>query len=78
MSNKVAFDYSALRGRIVQYYGTIEKFADAIPMGRVTLYLKLQNKRPFTSDNIYKISKLLNMASEEINIYFFTEKSLES
>lgn len=74
MSDKVAFDYSALRGRIVQYFGTIDKFADAIPMGRATLYLKLHNKRTFTADNIYKISKLLNIASEEINIYFFTEK----
>ena len=74
MSDKVTFDFSALRGRIVQYYGTIEKFADAIPMGRVTLYLKLKNKRDFTSENIYRIAKLLNIASEEINIYFFTEK----
>jgi hypothetical protein len=74
MNDKVTFDFSALRGRIVQYYGTIEKFADAIPMGRVTLYLKLRNKRDFTSENIYRIAKLLNIASEEINIYFFTEK----
>lgn len=74
MNDKVIFDFSALEGKIKQYFDTQEKFADAIPMGRTTLIKKLHNEVDFTSNNIYRMAKLLNIASEEINIYFFTEK----
>ena len=74
MSDKIEFDYSALEGRIKQYYDTQDKFANEIPMGRATLNLKLNNKVDFTSKNIKRISELLNIYTEEIGTIFFKEK----
>lgn len=68
------FNYSALEGKIKQYYDTQDNFAKAIPMGRSTLNQKLQGKVDFTSKNIYTIAKLLNIPKEDIGKYFFTLK----
>ena len=60
------FDYSALEGKIKQYYDTQDNFAKAIPMGRSTLNQKLQGKVDFTARNIYVIVKLLHISEEDI------------
>ena len=68
------FNYSALEGKIKQYYDTQDNFAKAIPMARSTLNQKLQGKVDFTSKNIYTIANLLNISQEDIGKYFFTLK----
>lgn len=68
------FDYSALEGKIKQYYDTQENFAKNIPMSRVALKQKLQGNAYFTAKNIYKICELLYIEKEEIGNYFFTPK----
>ena len=68
------FNYSALEGKIKQYYDTQDNFAKAIPMARSTLNQKLQGKVDFTSKNIYTIANLLNISQEDIGKYFFTPK----
>lgn len=78
MEDKIEFDYSILEGKIKQYYDTQDNFASKIPMGRVTLNQKLNNKLDFTSQNIKRISNLLNIKEEEIGKIFFKEKSLEN
>ena len=74
MNEIYQFDYSALEGKIKRYYDTQEKFANAIPMGRTTLNLKLNGNRDFTSQNIYRICVLLNIPLEKVNDYFFKLK----
>lgn len=74
MNDKFLFDYRALEGKIKQYYDTQEKLAEAIPMSRSNLNQKLQNNNDFTSTNIYKIAKLLDISIEEIGEYFFKTK----
>lgn len=70
----IEFDYSALEGKIKQYYDTQDNFAKAIPMARSTLNQKLQGAIDFTSKNIYKICELLDIEENEIGYYFFKLK----
>ena len=74
MRKKYLFDFSNLEGKIKQYYDTQDKFCKEIPMSRATLNQKLNNKINFSSDNILKISKLLDISIEEIGLVFFKEK----
>ena len=74
MNEVYQFDYSALEGRIKQYYDTQENFANAIPMARSSLNLKLNGNADFTSQNIYRMCQLLKIPLIEINEYFFKIK----
>lgn len=74
---KVLFDYSALEGKIKQFYDTQDNFAKAIPMARSSLNQNLQNKGDFSTRKILRMCQLLNIKNEEISEYFFKEKSSE-
>ena len=65
------YDYSKLRGRIIEKYGCVSKFCDAINISETTIYLKLQNKKEFTQSQIYDACNLLDIPLEEIHVYFF-------
>lgn len=71
---KIIYDYSKLRGLIVEKFKNLENFADAIPMGRTTLNNKLQCYTYFTQIEIERICDILEIARENRNIYFFTRK----
>lgn len=68
------FDYSKLRGKIIEVYGTIEKFANAMNLSKTSLSGKLNNRVGFTQTEINKACVLLGIPLEFIPIYFFTEK----
>lgn len=70
----MAFNYDKLRGRIVEKFGTQGKLARALGISERTLSLKLNNKIFFSQDEITNISKLLNIALDEIQDYFFKPK----
>ena len=70
----MAFDYSKLKGRIVEKYGSQLNFADAYGISENTLSLKMSNKIRFTSDDIIVISDMLDIPKNEIGSYFFTKK----
>jgi len=74
MDKEMKFDYSALEGKIKQYYDTQDNFAQAIPMARSTLNQKLQGYVDFTSTNIYRMCDLLHIDKAEVGMYFFTLK----
>lgn len=63
---------AALRGRIVEKYGTYGAFADAIGKKRQYLGMKLNGKVGITKDDIDLWSKLLDISTEDIGRYFFT------
>lgn len=73
----MAFNYNKLRGRIIEKYGTQGRFAKAMGVSERTLSLKLNNKIFFSQDEITKISELLNIVSDEIQVYFF-EKEVQN
>lgn len=67
----MSFDHSKLRGRIREKYGTEQKFAAAMGMGRVSLSIKLNNEGDFTRKQMLKAAELLELEASQIPEYFF-------
>jgi len=72
------FDYSKLRGKIREKFGTEGEFAKALGISKTSLSDKLNNKVSFTSSEINKACKLLDIPTRFIPIYFFTPKVKET
>ena len=70
----MCFDYSKLLGKIKEVYGTQEKFAKALNLGRVSLSHRLNNKLDFSQTEMKLSAKLLGFKENEIPIYFFNRK----
>lgn len=70
----MAFDYSKLRGKIVEVFNTQSCFAGAMGWSERTLSLKMNGIRPWKQPDICKAVKLLRLTNEEIPSYFFTIK----
>ena len=68
------FDYSKLRGRITEFFGTIEKFSEKLGATPTTVGRKLLGKSGWTQDEIINSCKLLSISANEIHTYFFTQK----
>lgn len=71
---EIIFDFSKLRGRIKEVYGTQTAFAIAMLMNEATLSNKLNNNVEFSPKEIVRACLLLSIKFEEIDIYFFTFK----
>ena len=67
-------DYSKLRGRIIEMFGSQEAFAEKVGQTPTTVSYKLNNKKPMTRNDIIEWGKILLISSESIGLYFFTEK----
>ena len=70
----MAFDYSKLKGRIIEIFGTQQAFAVAMKWSERTLSLKMNNIRTWTQKDIMQASILLSIPQEEIQKYFFKQK----
>lgn len=70
----IEFDFSKLRGRIKEIYGTQTAFAVAMLMNEATLSNKLNNNVEFSPKEIIRACFLLSIDLKEVNIYFFTLK----
>lgn len=70
----IEFDFSKLRGRIKEIYGTQTAFAVAMLMNEATLSNKLNNNVEFSPKEIIRACLLLSIDSKEIHLYFFTLK----
>lgn len=68
----MSFDYSKLKGRIVEKYGTIEQFSEAMGLSVNTISKYLNNKVPWKQTNINVAVRVLDIQPEEISLYFFT------
>lgn len=70
----MAFDYSRLRGRIIEKYGTQGAFSRALGVSERTMSLKLNNRIFFSQDEINKSLFLLGLSIRDVQEYFFNEK----
>lgn len=70
----VVFEYSKLRGRIVEKYGTIEAFSESAGLSIISISKKLNNKVGISREDIIKWSELLDIQMEEYGAYFFSRK----
>ena len=69
---KIRFDYSKLRGRIVEKFGTQQAFAIDLGISDCSISTKLNGHSYFTQLEIAKAIKLLDISEEEVTSYFFT------
>ena len=70
----MAFDYSKLRGRIIEKFGSQMSFAEAMDISERTLSLKLSGKRMWKQSEICLAINLLGLSDEDIKDYFFVLK----
>lgn len=70
------FDYSKLRGRIIEKFGSITSFADAYGLSKVTMSNKLNGKVAISMNDIVKMSapEFLDIPPSEYHTYFFTKE----
>ena len=74
MEEKVVYDYSKLRGRIKEYFDTIDNFAEKMNLSSTAVINKLCNRSPFKQPEITLACTLLEIPDEKIHIYIFTLK----
>jgi hypothetical protein len=70
----MTFDYSKLRGKIKEMFGTESKFADELGISKSMLSLRLNNISCWSQDEIEKASQLLEIDKTEFATYFFNRK----
>lgn len=70
------FDFSKLRGRIVEKFGTCANFAEAIGKSSVWVSNRLNNIVFWSTDEIRDVClpHVLDIPKDEIPAYFFTPK----
>lgn len=66
------YKYNKLRGRIVEKYGSQEKFSEEIGISRVSISKKLNGNTGFSQSDIEKWSSMLGIDSGDYAEYFFT------
>lgn len=71
---RVEFDFSALRGRIIELFGSCAEFCRATNKPRPWLSGRLNNKVGMTPEDILFFSEKLNIADEDTRRYFLTRK----
>ncbi len=72
------YDFSKLRGRIIEVYGKQEAFAKAMGLSERSISLKLNNQRYFKPPEISTAIKLLELDAKDIPEYFFRQKVQEN
>lgn len=68
------YDYSKLRGRIVEKCGSNARFAEQIGLSERGLWLKMKGETYFKQSEIQKALEVLDLDGNDINTYFFTQK----
>lgn len=74
MCEKIVFDYSKLRGRIIEKFDTQGKFAAVNQLSDRSMSLKLNNGIGISQDEILRWCDLLDIDTSEIPVYFFNQK----
>ena len=71
---KKVFDYSKLRGRIVEKYGSQRQFADAAGVSEQTITSKMNGRVAISQEDVVNWSELLDIEANDIGVYFFAYK----
>lgn len=67
----IPFNYSKLRGRIVEKCGTQQEFAKTMELSEKTVSLKMQGKIPWKQTDIMKALDVLDLDASDVQDYFF-------
>lgn len=74
---ELIFDYSRLKGKIIEKYDTQSKFIESISMSEPTFIKKINSNGYFTQKEIIEIMNKLDVEINDLNIcnYFYCLKS---
>lgn len=64
-------NFSKLRGKIREVFGTETAFASAMEMNAASLSAKLNNVSPWKREELEKACELLGIPIERVHVYFF-------
>ena len=67
------YDYSKLTGRIIEKFGSRRAFASAIGRSESEVSNFIRGKRKFTQNDILIWASALDIALEDIGLYFFAK-----
>ncbi len=70
----MSYDYSKLKGRIVEKCGNQANFTSKMGISHTSMNKKLNNKVQFTQEDIEKAVEILGLEKKDISLYFFTLK----
>lgn len=70
----MSYDYSKLKGRIIEKFGSRGDFAKAIPISEKTLSSKLTGKTSWSQKQMMRVCEILAIPQYEIPAYFFATK----
>lgn len=70
----MSFEYNRLKGRIVEKVGSQKALAEKLGISEIAFSKKINGINRFSSDDIIKITEILNIPKEDIGDYFFTPK----
>jgi plasmid maintenance system antidote protein VapI len=70
----MTFDYSKLRGRIREVFGTQDRFAEAMGRSDTSISQKLNNKSEWTQKEINRAVEVLGIDDVDVSAYFFAQK----
>lgn len=65
------YNYSKLKGRIIEKYGSQGSFAKAIGKTQTTTSFKINGKASWNQDEIIKAIEVLDLSKDDIVEYFF-------
>jgi len=65
------FNYSKLKGRIIEKYGSMSNFSDELGVPKQTLSRKLNGSIGISRNDILKWCDMLEIDLAEIGFYFF-------
>ena len=68
------YDYSKLRGRIIEKFGSMQAFSDAVGTSNVTVSRKLNDVVGISREDIEAWSEKLEIKPEEYGSFYFTHK----
>lgn len=72
------YNYSKLKGKIIEMYGTQSSFLENISMSNTTFIKKMNNEGYFSQPEIEEIITVLKVSKDDIVNYFFDKKVRKS
>lgn len=70
----MTFDYSKLRGRVIEKLGSSKVYADKLGISEIQLSKKMNNRAGFSQADIIQSCTILDIATQDIGSFFYVLK----
>lgn len=68
----LSFDYTLLKLRIKDVFGSQQKFAEALKISKQYLNMKLNSRTAMTTEDVIRYSEALKINPDDYKFYFFS------